>query len=256
MATDILIHKNSYTKIQSTLTYGYIKCSDTYSNRILNCHNRIYDLYHAFKPKNILLQIEEYSNEFHHFVHDKSIATNVLLSIDNNYTNFNSYTQILQQIKNDKLKAIAPKSFVDLLKSQNIQTQNIIEYNNLYNQYIFNKKDSIRNNKILCILSTDSSCISSIEKYLYPKSDLPIVMVNNPEIKHDQNIGLLFDNDMCEALNNFGSVIDFTLSYDAEINICGIPKYSLTDLEDLPSATPVLVDVVKEEAEDFIRKKL
>lgn len=74
MSIDILIHKNSYTKIQSALTYAFIQHSNKYSLQIINCHTAIYDLYYVYKPKNILLQIEEYSNEFHTFAHDPSIS--------------------------------------------------------------------------------------------------------------------------------------------------------------------------------------
>lgn len=253
MSIDILIHKNSYTKIQSALTYGFIKLCDSH---IINCHNRIYDLYYVFQPKNILLQIEEYSNEFHTFSHDSSINTNIFLSIENNKINFDTYLQILQQIKNTKIKIIAPDAFIKFLEEKNIPTTNVIEYHNLYNKNIFFNTSSNRNNKILCILSMDSNCLSKIEKYLYPKSKLPIVMVNNPEIKHDQNIGLLFDSDMCEALNTFGSIIDFTESYDAEIKICGIPKYSINDLDNLENIKPELLTIETVEVEQFIQEKL
>lgn len=257
MSVDILIHKNSYTKIQSALTYGFIKCGDQYSFKIMNCHNNIYDIYYLTKPKNILLQIEEYTNEFHTFIHDNSIDLNkIFLSISIGQHNYDTYIKILSQIKNNKVFAVAPKCFIEYAEKNKISNANFIQYYNLYNRYIFFPEQNTRNNKILCILSTDKNCIELLDPYLYPKTNLPIVMINNPEIKNDQNIGLLFDNDLNKALNTYGSVIDMTQSYNAEISVCGIPMYSIDDLSNLSSAVPRIINESVEETEDFIKFKL
>lgn len=255
---DILIHKNTYTKIQSALTYGFIQNADRYSFQILNCHNAIYDLYYAYKPKKILLQIEEYSNEFHALVHDDSIELDkILLSVDNNIVNYDTYIKILQQIRSPKVYAIAHQSFIDYAQNQQkMMSANFIPYNNLVNKYVFHNKNMTRNNKILCILSSDKECIKLIDKFLYPNSKMPIVLINNPEILHDQNIGLMLDDDLNTSLNTFDSVIDLTLSYDAEISVCGIPKYSMDQLESLDTAKPSCIEVATQDAGEFVVSKL
>lgn len=257
MSIDILIHKNSYTKIQSTLTHGFIGLKDRYSFQIVNCHNTIYDLYYAYKPKNILLQIEEYSNEFHTFGHDSSIQIDkIFLTIDNSKINFDTYIKILQQIRSNNIYAIAPASFVEYAKGQHMNTDNLIVYNNLLNNYIYSNKNLTRNNKILCILSSDKTCIEKIEKFLYPNTKMPIVLINNPEIVHDQNIGIMLDDHLDMAMNTYGSIIDLTESYDAEISECRISKYCIEQLDKLDSVQPSVIDIDMDKADSFISSKL
>lgn len=257
MSIDILIHKNTYTKIQSALTYGFIQNSDKYKIQIINCHNTIYDLYYGYMPKAVLLQIEEYSNEFHTFAHDTSIPINrIFLTIDNNKVNFDTYIKILEQIRSSRIYAIAPKSFIDYAQNKNVSTNNFIPYHNLVNKYVFINQNLVRNNKILCILSTDKECTTPLEPFLYPKSKLPIVMINNPEISHEQNIGLMFDDDLNIALNSFGAVIDLTEAYDAEIAVCQIPKYNLQELANLDKIQPATITTDIEDAGEFITSKL
>lgn len=257
MPIDILIHKNTYTKIQSALTYGFIENANKYTFQVVNCHNSIFDLYYLHKPKNVLLQIEEYSNEFHTFANDTSIKIdNIFLTIDNNKVNFDTYIKILEQIRSSNTKAVTSKTFVDYAKSKGMNTDNFIVYNNLVNKYVFLNKDLSRNNKILCILSSNKDCVVALEKFLYPASKMPIVMINNPEIIHDQNIGLMLDDDLNTALNAYGSVIDLTEAYDAEITVCKTPRYNLQDLENLDTAKPSIISVDIEDASEFITSKL
>jgi|688.fasta_scaffold221292_3 hypothetical protein len=257
MSIDILVHKNTYTKIQSALTYGFLQHGDKYKFQIVNCHNSIYDLYYAYKPKNILLQIEEYSNEFHTFANDPSIQINKLfLSIENNKINFDTYIKILQQIRSTNIIAVAPRSFIEYAKAQQMDTKNFVQYDNLVNKYIFFNKSLSRNNKILCIMSTDKDCLTKLDKFVYPKSKMPIVLINNPEINNDQNIGLMLDDDLNTALNTYGSVIDLTESYDGEISVCQIPKYNIDNLDNLDSAEPSTIQVDIEDAGQFITSKL
>lgn len=257
MPIDILIHKNTYTKIQSALTYGFIQHGDKYRFQIVNCHNAIYDLYYAYRPKNILLQIEEYSNEFHTFAHDQSISLNrVFLSIDNNRVNFETYIKILEQIRSNNIIAIASSAFIEYAKSKQMNTENFIEYNNLLNKYVFFNKNLSRNDKILCILSSDKNCVSKIDKFLYPKSKMPIVLINNPEVSNDQNIGLMLDDDLNTALNTYSAVIDLTESYDAEIASCRIPKYDLNQIDNLDSIQPSTIELEVQDAGEFITSKL
>jgi hypothetical protein len=257
MSIDILIHKNSYTKIQSTLTHSFIKDRDKYSFQIVNCHNSIYDLYYAYKPKNVLLQIEEYSNEFHTFAHDESIkADRIFLTIDNSKINYDTYIKILQQIRTNNIYAIAPLSFIEYANSKQMNTDNLIIYNNLLNRYVYSNKNLSRNNKILCILSSDKTCTQKIEKFLYPQTKMPIVLINNPEIIHDQNIGIMLDDHLDMAMNTYGSIIDLTESYDAEIGVCRIPKYNLDQLDNLDQSQPSVISIDIQDTETFISSKL
>lgn len=233
MSINYLIHKNIYSKTHSGLTYGLIRAS-SYCH-ITNFHNRLYDLYFSLKPKNIVCQIEEYSNELHLFATDQSISANlprILVTVDNNEAADEKYITVLKQISTAKITLVLPQKLSEKIKSIGLNF-NTIEYSNLVNTDVFYPMNLKRNDKILCILSTDKTCVSKIESLLYPSTSTPIVMVNNPDVNYDQNIGLMFDSDMNLALNTFGSVIDLSNSYGAEIIRCGIQSYDVNQLPTL-----------------------
>jgi hypothetical protein len=226
MATDILIHKNGYTKTHNSLIYGLIK--NIQNHKVMNCHDKLYDLFFMFEPKKLFLQIEEYSNEWHSFIIDTGITNKpeIYLTIDNNIVHKDKYLDILSQIKTSGTNFIIPKWLSDEIKPDPALKR--IVYNNLYNNDVFYSLESKtnRNDKILCILSDDTDCINEVKDYLYPnKMGHKMVMVNNAQVIHPQNIGIMLDSDMNVALNTYGSVIDLTKSYDAEIASCGIKKF-------------------------------
>ena len=98
-------------------------------------------------------------------------------------------------------------------------------------------------------MSTDVSCLNKIEETLYPRSKEKIVLINNSEIEHDQNIGLMFDSDLNKALNTFGSVIDLSNSYLAEITACET-KVSEKDTNKYPSKDNIVT------TDNFIRQHI
>lgn len=237
MSIAYLIHKNTYSKTHSNFTYGLIKESS--NCHITNIHNRLYDLYFSLQPKNIVCQIEEYSNELHGFATDSSLKTNlprILVTIDDNEAAQEKYVEILKQITAAQITLILPRKLAEHIDSIGLKFD-VITYENLYNKDVFFPIETERNNKILCILSTDKTCASKIESLLYPNTSPPIVFVNNPEINIDQNIGLMFDSDMNIALNTYDGVIDLSNSYNAEIAVCGTKKYRTDKLPELVEDT-------------------
>ena len=82
-----------------------------------------------------------------------------------------------------------------------------------------------------------------VKDYLYPKTNKKIVLINNPAVDNDQNIGLMLNSDLNIAFNTYGAAIDLTESYDAEMSICKIPNYKKNNgsynLEDPPSLSNI-----------------
>ena len=218
MSLDILIHKNSYSKTHVSFIYGLIK--NVEKHHVVSVHDKLYDLFYIFSPKTIFLQLEEYTNEWHFFINDPSIKNKpkVFVTIDDDEYKKEQYIKLLTQIKESKCVFIAPQKFIkDLPKAQ------YIEYEYLYNSDIYFPLNQERNDKTLTILSNDPKCISDVEPYLYPNKEEKLCLVNNPSINNEQNVGLMFDHDMNTGLNTFGSVIDLSRSYDAEIVVCETP---------------------------------
>ena len=236
----MLIHRNQYSKTHTYLTYGLVSIFNECN--ILNVHNQIYDLYHALNPTNIFLQIEEYTSEIHSFLLDPSIfIDNIFISIDNSPANYPQYLDIIQKIDNSKFKFICPKDLAETISD--IQAT-IIPYSNIFNNGVsIRKSEIIRNDKILCLLSSDPESINMVKDYLYPKTNKKIVLINNPGVDNDQNIGLMLNSDLNIAFNTYGAAIDLTESYDAEMSICKIPNYKKNNgsynLEDPPSLSNI-----------------
>lgn len=231
MTTDIIIHKNSYSKIHSAITHA---CTAKFENvKLINLHNRIYDTVLSLNPKTIVLQIEEYSQEIHQFIYDKSLPNhNIVVTIDNVSTRYAKYIELLTNINNNSpipFRLLVPSDLYPVLLERGIHAKALIGYDKVYNNYVFQKQNLVRNNKILCILDDNPECINMLKPYLYPNTKKPIVMINNPNVAYDQNIGLLFDNDLCVALNTYAAVLDLSKAYSAEIALCEIPAYNITD---------------------------
>jgi len=231
MNKSILVHKNSYSKIHSTITRGILYTFDNV--RLANLHHNIYDTCLSSRPSTIILQLDEYTQEIHQFINDTSLyEKNIVLTVDNSPCLYDKYKNLILDLhKNQVLNCslILPVEIYSSLVEAGVNQNKLIAYNRLYNDVIFQPRNSIRNNKILCILDRDPSCIDIVKPYLYPNTTNNIVLVNNPEVEYDQNIGLLFDEDMDQALNSYQSVIDLSKSYEAEIIACGIPSYSLSE---------------------------
>ena len=203
------------------MSFIYGAVSNIEKHHVLSLHDRMYDLFYLFKPQKILLQIEEYTNEWHSFINDNSITKKpeIFVTVDNNPAEKDKYIKILQQIKDSQCVFIAPKYI-----AKEIPNLRCIEYEYLYNNQVYFCLNENRNEKTLCILSKDQKCIEEIDQYLYPNNkNEKLCLVNNTQVDHDQNIGFMLDNDMNIGLNLFGSVIDLSSSYSAEIVACNTP---------------------------------
>jgi hypothetical protein len=237
MNNSILIHKNSYSKTHSAITRGFLSLFPNI--RLLNIHNNLYDTALSIKPQAIVFQMEEYTQEIHQFVNDPSINITSIITIDDNPSLYQKYVSIIQDLFNKQAlgaKYIVPAEIYATLVSSGVAASKLIGYNRLYNDLIFRNENKTRNDKILCILDKDPACVDLVKQYLYPNTKHNIIMVNNPEIEYDQNVGLAFDEDMNKLLNECNGVLDLSGSYDAEIMVCGTPAYQ--KIVDWIDATP------------------
>jgi len=245
----ILAHISSYIK-----NYNYLLRSLTKNNTITisNINNILFDTVASKKYDTIFLPMEDYSLEFHTLIHDHSYSSlKIYLCVNDNKINDDNVCKILQSIKSN-IFCILPQRISCELRS-NITP---IWYNNLINSDIIYNKSKIKNNKLLCILSQDKDKVKIIKPYLYPNTFLPIVLINNPEIQYEQNIGLCFDEDMNEMLNVCGSVIDLSETYDAELSVLGVKKYNINSLDQSFKDGPETIKLNQVDDADNIVSKL
>jgi hypothetical protein len=253
MNTNILVHKNNYSKTHSIISHG---CFDSFEDvRFINFHNNIYDLFFTMKPKTIILPIEEYTQEIHTFINDNSIKKpKIVFTVDSFESFFGQYRNLINDLNKKQFlnfHLIVPAKLYSQLLEDGINAEKLLAYNRLYNDHIFRFKELSRNNKVLCILDKNPQSVSLIKPYLYPNSKKHIVMINNSEVAYDQNIGFMLDDDLAKALNTYGSVIDLSGCYEAEICSCRTPYY---DKPESLLGEPSILDVEITKMSSFIKQ--
>lgn len=181
---------------------------------LLSLHNNIFDLYHKIQPKTVILPIYEYTQEFHDFVDAFKDKINIIL--------------FMGEIEHQDLTTYCTNFKIKTIRRTTDSCSNSLGYEHLYDSTIFINNNLIKNDKILTILHSDSDINHKLlDPILYPKTQTKIVLINNPEFKHPQNIGVANSFDMAILLNQFGSLLDISGAYNIEAQACGIRNISI-----------------------------
>lgn len=217
---------------------------------LANIHNQLFDFVHINNIDNVILPIHEYSQEFHYFVQNNATQRNIIL-----YFGHADHEDLRKYCIENKIFMI--KHTDDVLEAP------FVSYRKIYDNTVFKPINNItRNDKILIILSQDNEKNKQLlDGALYPDSDLPVCLINNPEYQHVQNIGVAYQSDLAVILNSFEYLIDIDGSFTLEAQACGIKNLKLleTGVRDTLNQKPVLeaVSDLEEFASDtFIKHKL
>lgn len=205
---------------------------------IENTHNRLFDLAHIIKPQILLYPISEYTQETHNFIGTKGKNILPVLYVDIEV----SQTDLLSFLENQT----NAKFIID--NRTHTKLKNSISYDILYDDSIFYTLNNIdRNGKIAVSLSSNNEINHKyLDNFIFPnKQDIPIVLFNNPEFKHPQNIGIFNEPDLNFILNTYSYFIDMDDEFSIESAVCRI---SVLDKDSLLNIKSV---VHKHKAEDL-----
>lgn len=181
-------------------------------------HESIFDNYSKFKPEVVLLPIHEYTQEFHEFVDTHRTQTNVVI-----FAGHLTDNMLIKYCDNNNIKLIC----------QNKQGENVLSYQYLYDAEMYRDLNLPRANKILTILSNDNAYNHQIlDNILYPKTFHNLILINNSEFQHPQNVGTAQFNDLAILLNHSEYAIDLSDMFYAECQACNI-KTIQVDKNDL-----------------------
>jgi hypothetical protein len=210
----ILAHAGGSRKYRSILRHLYQQIPESLHTD--NLHNKIYDLSYVKKPDILLLPISEYTQEIHTFISEKYQNIKPLIVIDRSV----SQPELLGFLQNT-----ASSKFV--IDSQNQhELSSAISYDYLYDDLIFHKLNNIeRNTKIAVSLSADNEKNHKyLDQYLFPNNDRisGLVLFNNPEFKHPQNIGIYNEPDLNFVLNTYSYYVDMDNEFGVEASVCNI----------------------------------
>ena len=226
----ILAHNNGDRKYRGVLRHLQ---NNTIDINTQNLHNNIFDLTYIYKPDILLYPINEYTQEIHNFIVSHKISC--VLFIDTTIPQDDLLT-VLQ--KHDHIKFIVNKN-------TNYQLTNSIWYDQLYDDNIFRKLDNIeRNNKIAVSLSYNNDVNHQyLDQYIIPNHyQYPIVLFNNPEFKHPQNIGIYNEPDLNYVLNSFSYFVDMDKEFEVEASVSQIKLLDHTTNLSVDSAVEPIPD--------------
>lgn len=174
-------------------------------------HEAIFDSYQKYKPNTVLLPIQEYTKEFHEFVDTFKTETQIIIFAGSLTDNI-----VMEYCDANKIKTICKDKTGD----------HILTYKYLYDSNLYYNFNMQKTDKILTILASNNEHNHKmLDDILYPKSMFKLVLINNPDFKHEQNIGSAQFNDLAVLMNHHSYAIDLTNSYDAELQACGVKTF-------------------------------
>jgi hypothetical protein len=191
---------------------------------VSNFHNKIFDLGYLTKPNILIFPMSEYTQEIHNYISEKSSSIKVILFVDMKIPQ----PDLLDHLaKNNCYFIVDSKTGYNLINS--------IQYDHIYDDDIFTNIDvGDRNDKVAVSLSIDNEKNTKLLKnILYPHiTKYPLVLFNNPEFKHEQNIGLYNEPDLNYILNKFSYFMDLDQEFLIEAKVCGISVLNESDNTD------------------------
>jgi hypothetical protein len=214
--TTILAHMGGTRKYRSILRHLYKELPKAVHAD--NLHNKIFDISYVKKPSILLFPISEYTQEIHTFISEKHRSIKPLIVIDKQV----SQIEILGFLDREA----SSKFIIDSQTKYTLPSS--ISYEYLYDDLIFHKLDNIdRNNKIAVSLSADNEKNHKyLDQHLFPtNSRIPgLVLFNNPEFKHPQNIGIYNEPDLNFILNTYSYYVDMDDDFGIEAEACQIKQ--------------------------------
>jgi hypothetical protein len=155
--------------------------------QVFNNDSDLYKIYFSSKPEIIILSGYHLTQNTKQFIEDVSSETKVFI--------YHFYPDEL------KVKDLSHLNIKHI--THHYSENSIIIPDNLVNTNLFNHIDGDKIDKIVCFLDGFKEIPSDINTYLYPNDSIPILLFNNPTIKHPQNLGILPEPHKAELLKSY-----------------------------------------------------
>lgn len=204
----ILTHVGGNRQYRSIIRSLSTLQNSNLSVQATNLHNNIFDTMYVYKPDILIYPLIEYTQEIHNYIEHNHNKHKIMLYIDMPVEN----TQLMQYLRNTKCSYILKNNTAPI-------ENNVLFFDYIYDDTIYFKLNNvIRNSKIAVSLSHDNTKNQTIlEPFIYPNSaDYDIVLFNNPEFKHPQNIGIYNEADLNYILNSFKYFLDIDSEFEIE----------------------------------------
>lgn len=221
MNKKILLHDANHNVAKGLNKYiiKYFQSANNIDILFNKFHGHLFSTHQKFKIHTLIWHCSEYSQEFHDFVNEYQNRVNIILVID-------------QDISNQELVSFLQKSNIGIITKKGLLTNynSIGSFENLYDHEIFYEKThNIRNNKILAILSNNEKNNNLLTDIVYPKTNYPIVVMNNPNFISQVNLGIFNYIELSDILNMYSYILDIDGSYLLEAQATNTKYYDINN---------------------------
>lgn len=221
MKSTIALHDAQIDLAKGINKFLIQKLSDTPDTNIIfdKLHGKLFGIYQKHQFSTLIWHMSEYTQELHDFIRDYSDIVKIYLVID-------------QDIDIKLAESINATNTNILLKNKtnNIFGRTACVFDNLYDHSIFYDMELHRNNKTVVLLSRNNDKnIQLLYENIYPQTNKPIVVVNNPEFESPVNLGIFNYPDLANILNIFEGVIDLDQNYLLESQASNIKYYDISN---------------------------
>ena len=204
--------QNTYNKFINNL--HYINLPEVKFN-FNTVNNNLYKSYFNDGISNFIFSASSMNNEIISFIDDSSVK--------------NIHVFIYHDIYNEYLIKIMPK-YGHLVDEDNYNELGIKVGNNVINSSLyFNNPNITKKDRMILFLEKKSAIPESVKDFLF-RSDTKILMFNNSEIIHDQNVGFLSELTRSEILQESSHLICDNGYYALEAKLCGCRILDINDI--------------------------
>jgi hypothetical protein len=187
-----------------------------------NINNNLYAIHYSKNISHLFVSASLITNEIQQYIAEFFQSVKIFIYHD---TGLNH--EILDTYKNTCIHLIDKK----------YKTKNTISIPVLVNTSLYNgiKNNIEKTHDIVCFLDNLKEIPDKLKLFLYPNSQLRIILFNNANIKHSQNLGTLTEYDKSIILSQAKYFIPIDENYIAEAFISGC---EVIDIEELASLNP------------------
>lgn len=221
----LLVQQSPTKFIQNTI---YTEIEDV---KIIGLDTRscLYKTFYTIKPDYFLIRHDMLDPESMQFMHDFHNSVKIILYHD---TLIESSVSSLP----DSIYHIYKKTTNNFeQKDRFIQIPH-----NLVNTSLYKNKNLNNLNGIVFFLDKMPVLPEFMNSILFPNSNIPIKMFNNPQINHPQNLGLINEHKRAEILQKHKYYLTLDKNdddYITEAKICGCAVVTVQDIENYSSCS-------------------